>query len=292
MHIFLIFLFLITFASCEKNIDFKLNEVDKALVVEAEIENDREPRVVLTRSQSFFSTLSPELLANAFVRNADVYISNGSLNHKLKEYSFPIFPGLNGYYYGIDTDNLSTAFKGEFNTTYKLKIISEGKEYNAITTIPKLTKVPDSLFFKKAPNNPDTLNRILFMKFTDPKGLGNYIRYFTQRNNEPFLPGQNSVFSDEVIDGTTYVVQVPQGVDRNNPPEPTDGNFFRKADVVTLKFCNIDRSTYLFWNTWEFSLQSIGNPFAQPGKVLGNISNGALGSFCGYAAWYKTVTVD
>jgi hypothetical protein len=41
----------------------------------------------------------------------------------------------------------------------------------------------------------------------------------------------------------------------------------------------------------EFAYQSIGNPFASPNKVLGNVSNGALGAFCGYAAFYKTIII-
>jgi hypothetical protein len=36
----------------------------------------------------------------------------------------------------------------------------------------------------------------------------------------------------------------------------------------------------------EYNYQSIGNPFSSPTKVLGNISNGALGYFGGYAAQY------
>lgn len=289
---FFLFLTVLILSSCEKDINFKLNDVDQKLVVDAEIENEKEPRVILTRSQSFFSNISPEILANAFVRNAEVYLSNGTRTEKLKEYSFPILPGVTGYYYSIDNSDPANVFIGELDKTYNLKIISEGKEYNSTTTIPKLTKIPDSIFFKEIPNNPDILKRAMYIKFTDPKGLGNYVRYFTKKNNEPFFPGFNSVFSDEIIDGTTYIVQVPQGIDRNNPPKLPEDNFFTKGDVVTFKFCNIDRSTYLFWNTWEFSLQSIGNPFAQPGNVTGNVSNGALGNFSGYAAFYKTVVVE
>jgi hypothetical protein len=83
-------------------------------------------------------------------------------------------------------------------------------------------------------------------------------------------------------------VQLPQGIDRNDPPK-ADSNFFHRGDTVTLKFCNIDKATYTFWSTWEFAYQGIGNPFAQPNKVIGNVSNGALGGFFGYAAWYKQV---
>ena len=277
--------------SCEKDIQFNLNESANVLVVDAVIENSKAPTVVLTTSLSYFSKIEPQILAASFVHDAEVYISNGTLTHRLKEYAIPLIPGYEAFYYSIDSSSLSTAFMGELNTNYSLRIVSQGKEYTANTSIPALTLYPDSFFFKKAPMNPDTSKRAMFIKATDPRGLGNYVRYFTKKNQEPFLPGENSVYDDQVIDGTTYEVQLPPGIDRNDPPT-RDENFFLRGDTVTLKYCNITRPTYLFWSTWEFAYQSIGNPFAQPNKVLGNISNGALGAFCGYAAWYQQKVVE
>ena len=272
--------------SCEKNISFDLKESANLLVVDAEIENDKVPTVVLTKSFSYFGQIDPQLLSQSFVHNADVYISNGMLTHKLKEYSYPLVANYVAYVYSLDSSSLSTAFLGAFNTSYTLKIISEGQEYNSSVKIPPLATFPDSVYFKQAPFIPDTNKRNMYVKAHDPVGLGNYVRYFTKNGSKPFFPGQASVFSDEVIDGTTYDVAFPQGIDRNDPPK-ADSNFYKRGDTVTLKFCNIDKSVYTFWSTWEFAYQSIGNPFAQPNKVLGNISNGALGVFCGYAAWYK-----
>ena len=123
----------------------------------------------------------------------------------------------------------------------------------------------------------------------DPPGLGNYVRYYTKKNSELFLPGFNSVFNDEVVDGTTYSGQVDPGVDRNNTLPTGDDRYFSRGDTISFKLSNIDKATYTFWNTWEFNQQSIGNPFSQPGKVVGNISNGALGAFCGYASKVGTV---
>lgn len=280
--VFVCFLF-----SCEKNIDFNLKETANVLVVDAEIENGKAPTVVLTKSLSFFSEIGPSIFDSLFVHNAQVFISNGVLTHRLKEYSYSLIPGYAAFVYSIDSASLATAFTGEFNTSYNLKIISEGQEYNSSVSIPGLNTVPDSFYFKVAPQNPDTNKRILILKATDPPGLGNCVRYFTKTNRASFLPGANSVFDDQVIDGTTYEVQLPGGIDRNDPPK-ADSNFFQKGDTVTLKFCNIDRSSFSFWSTWEFAYQSIGNPFSQPNKVIGNISNGALGAFCGYASWYGT----
>ncbi|MEO5892359.1 MAG: DUF4249 domain-containing protein [Ferruginibacter sp.] len=283
-------LLLVIFSSCEKDINFNLKNSEDLLVVDANIENDRPPVVVLTKSLDFFSTLDPALLINSFVRNADVTISNGVLTHKLKEYATAVGGGITLYSYSIDSANLATAFLGEFNTSYTLNITAEGKEYTAATTIPALTKKADSLWWKTAPYSDDTNNVVLMVRSTDPPGLGNYIRYFTKKNSDAFLPGENSVFDDQVIDNTTYELQLDPGINRNNSV-PFDSNYFRRGDTVTLKLCNIDRATYTFWSTWEFAFQSIGNPFAQPNKVIGNISNGALGDFYGYAAFYKTLII-
>jgi Domain of unknown function (DUF4249) len=274
--------------SCEKDINFNLKNADDVLVVDAQIENGQAPVVFLSKSLDFFSTISPDMLANSFVRNAEVTLTNGVITHRLKEYPIPLGNGYIAYVYSNDDVNIATNIFGQFGKTYTLNIKAEGKTYSSTTTIPLLTKYPDSVWFKVAPQNPDTSLRVLMAKTTDPPGLGNYIRYFTQKNGKGFLPGPNSVFDDNVIDGTTYEIQVEPGIDRNNPT-PRDNNFFKRGDTVTLKLCNIDKATYTFWNTWEFAQQSIGNPFSQPNKVIGNVSNGALGAFCGYAAWYKTI---
>lgn len=278
--VFLLFLL----SSCEKNIDFTLDTSQPTLVVDAQIENELSPTVVLTKSVEYFSQINPQIFESSFIHDADVYISNGILTHKLKEYSIPLFPGVNTYYYGIDSAQLGTAFTGELNTTYTLRVVADGKEYLSTTKIPGLDWIPDSVYFKRPNTDLDTARRNMFVTATDPIGLGNFIRYFTKKNSGPYLPGRNSVFSDEIIEGTTYTTQVDPGIDRNNLNQEFT---FEVGDTVTLKFCNIDKATFTFWNTWEFSLQSIGNPFAQPNKVIGNISNGALGAFCGYAALYK-----
>ncbi len=279
----------ILFLSCEKNIDFDLKYAEPVLVVDAQIENGQPPTVALSKSLSFFSAISIDLLANSFVHNAEVTMSNGTITHRLKEYNVPVGNGYSIYYYGIDSTNLATAFIGEFNKQYNLTIKVDGQVYTSKTTIPALTKIFDSLWIKPPPANVDTSKRVLMVRVIDPPGLGNYVRYFTKKNRERFLPGFNSVFNDEVVDGTTYQGQVDQGVDRNLPAPTGDEKFFTRGDTISFKLSNIDKASFNFWNTWEFNQQSIGNPFSQPGKVIGNISNGALGAFCGYASKVATI---
>ena len=285
---FALIIFLMLLVGCEKNVDLNLEVATPVLVVDGQIENGNAPIIVLTKSLGYFSKISPDILANSFVRNAEVYVSNGILTHKLREYAIPLTPGYTAYFYSNDLLNPATSFLGTFNTNYTLRVIAEGKEYTSSTKILNNAFSLDSIWTRPAPQAIDTLRRLFYIKTTDVPGLGNSGRYFTKKNSEEFLAGENSVFDDQIVDGTTLSSIVPPGVDRNNRVQG-EKNLFQKGDTITMKYCNIDRKTYDFWNTWEFAFQSIGNPFAQPNKVLGNISNGALGAFSGYAVQLKTI---
>ncbi len=282
---------IVLLSACEKDINFDLKAAEPLLVVDAKIEDGEPPYVVLSKSLSFFSSINPQILEGAYVHNADVFISNGILTHKLKEYPIPLIAGFTAYVYTIDITNPITAFNGQLNKSYTLKILAEGKEYNALTNIPTNAIKLDSIWVKVAPQNDDTLKRVLYFKATDPRGFGNFGRYFTKVNSELFLPGETSAFDDQIIDGTTFTSQLPKGFYRANKPK-ADSNYFQKGDTISVKFCNIPQSAYTFWSTWEFSFQTIGNPFAQPNKVIGNITNGALGAFSGYAVQYKTIVAQ
>lgn len=276
--------------SCEKGVTFDLDETSPGIVVEATIETNQPPLVILSKSQNFFAQITPDILATSFVRNAEVYVSNGTVTHKLKEYSAPLSNGYTFYFYSIDSSNLATAFVGRTNTQYSLRIVADGKEYTASTNIPTITRRIDSLFWKQAPGGNGPHKAALMVRATDQPGFGDYIRYFTKRNRETFYPAFNSVYDDQVIDGISYEIEVERGVDRTKDL-PDDYTLFEKGDTVTLKLCQIDKATYDFWRTMEFSYGSIGNPFASPTKVLSNISNGALGYFGGYAPQFRTIII-
>ena len=212
------------FSSCEKAVEFKLDEVIPKLVVEATIENGQTPVVYLSKSQAYFSQIDLSALANSFVRNAEVYVSNGTFTHKLREFGAPVGGGYSFYYYSNDPADPATAFVGELNKQYTLRIVAEGKEYTATTTIPNTNRRIDSLFWKPAPAGNEPEKVAVMVRAYDQPGFGDYVRYFTKRNRELFYPGLNSVYDDQVIDGSSYEVQVDRGVPRNgNYP---DGYFF------------------------------------------------------------------
>jgi Domain of unknown function (DUF4249) len=284
----LVLCFMLT--ACEKNVHFDLNQNAPRLVVEATIENDQPPHVVLSQSLDYFSTIDPQQLANSFVHGADITVSGGTQTQRLKEYSVSGPGGYALYYYTVDSNQLAAAFNGQLNHAYTLNIKVANETYTANTTIPNITKVIDSVWWKRAPASADTTKVVAMVRVTDPPGFGDYVRYLTKRNREPFYPPLNSAFDDLFIDGTTYEIQVEPGIDRNAKRTDND-HYFNRGDTVTFKLSNIDKATYDFWRTMEYSYASVGNPFSTPVKVLGNISNNALGYFGGYATQYRTLII-
>jgi hypothetical protein len=86
-------------------------------------------------------------------------------------------------------------------------------------------------------------------------------------------------------------VQVERGVNRNEEIDFDTYSYFNRGDSVTVKFTNIDKATFDFWRTMEYSYSSIGNPFASPTKVISNIKGGGLGYFGGYATQYISLVI-
>ena len=286
-----LFIMGLMFSGCEKTVTFDLEDVQARPVVDAVIESGQPPIVILSGSFNYFSAISPEMLLNSFIHNAEITINDGTETQVLKEYSRNVTPEIKIYYYTSDSALGAAMMRGAFNKSYQLEIKIDGKVLTASTSIPNLSKTIDSLWWKKAPFTEDTNKVVLMSRVTDPPGYGNYIRYFTSTNHGPFFPGFTSAWDDQIIDGVTYDIEVERGVDRNAEIDMDDYSFFRRGDTITVKFTNIDKTTFDFWRTMEYSYSSIGNPFSSPTKVLGNIQGGALGYFGGYAVQYKSLIV-
>lgn len=275
------------FFSCEKDIDLKLDPSENRLVVDANIENGRPPVVFLSKSIDYFSKITPSLLSESFVHNAMLSVSDGSQNVKLIEDTIVDITGNKIFYYTTPKGSL---FLGKINTTYKLNIQVGNDLYDATTTIPEITRRVDSMWWEKLPFSEDPEASRVMIKAKDKAGLGDYIRYFTKVNSGPFLPGFTSVYDDDIIDGKTYTIPLEKGFDKNGIFVDSL-SYYKRGDTVTFKLCQIDKNTYEFWRTYEFSYQSIGNPFSSPVKIQSNISNNALGCFSGYAAQYRTLII-
>ncbi len=208
------FLLVLCLVSCEKDIDIKLDETEPRLVVDGSIENDRPPFIVLSKSLDYFGELSPAQLQASFVHDAKVTISEGTRTYQLREDSSSLGNGYLYYFYTTDISDPVNALTGKLNTDYTLTIETGGVTYTSGTRIPEITRKIDSLWSEPVKGFDDTTLVRLVIRATDKPGYGDYIRYFTKTNTQPFYPGYNSVFDDQVIDGKTYTIQVDRGLIR------------------------------------------------------------------------------
>ncbi|MBC8047165.1 MAG: DUF4249 family protein, partial [Fimbriimonadaceae bacterium] len=178
---------------------------------------------------------------------------------------------------------------GEAGKIYSLTINYNSKTYTAQTKIPELIYL-DSVYVKNQPDpDTDSLYRLYGM-ISDPDTLGNYYRYLTSQNGEPFYTGFASVTDDLFFNGQTFEFTVDRGIAPTEDYNVDTYGYFFTGDTAILKWCVIDQATYTFFTSLEFDSGTDG-PFSSATIVQTNISNGGLGIWCGYGVTYDTVYV-
>ncbi len=300
VRLIFVYALLVGLYSCEKEVDINLSESSKSLVVEGVIETGELPYVTLTRSIGFFDKI--DLSSVQYVSNAIVEVQDMITGQKiiLKEYKIDTTIDNKNYFfniYGPDLiDPVAMNYKGEINHFYKLTIQVEGKIHQAFTKIPVSTGL-DSLHIVPVVGKEDSFSSIVG-NYVDPDTFGNAVRVETQTKRfvkdgspELFFTSFNSVYDDNIINGTIVPLTVDLGYDKSRTytqKEYQTIGYVKKGDTVTIKWSAIDKNVYTFWQTLAFSAGSVGNPFASPTKIQGNVSD-ALGVWAGYGSTYYTI---
>lgn len=295
-----LFLSSLLYISCEKEVNIKLNDGEKKIVVEGVIELNEVPYVTLTRSIGFFDKInlnSVEYISNAQIKVTDI-TSSQFVN--LKEYIIDTTIGSNTFkfsVYGPDIqDPNALNFIGISGHIYKLEILESGKTYESYTQIPFNVGL-DSLWIEPVPARGDTFSSIKAI-YTDPDTFGNSVKVETKANRykkdgspELFYTSFSSVYNDDIINGTKIDLSIDLGYNKSRTytqKEYQTIGYVRKGDTVTVKWSTIDKKVFTFWETLSFSEGSVGNPFSSPVQVQGNIP-GAIGVWGGYGAKFYTL---
>lgn len=295
-----LFLSSLLYISCEKEVNIKLNDGEKKIVVEGVIELNEVPYVTLTRSIGFFDKInlnSVEYISNAQIKVTDI-TSSQFVN--LKEYIIDTTIGSNTFkfsVYGPDIqDPNALNFIGISGHIYKLEILESGKTYESYTQIPFNVGL-DSLWIEPVPGRGDTFSSIKAI-YTDPDTFGNSVKVETKANRykkdgspELFYTSFSSVYNDDIINGTKIDLSIDLGYNKSRTytqKEYQTIGYVRKGDTVTVKWSTIDKKVFTFWETLSFSEGSVGNPFSSPVQVQGNIP-GAIGVWGGYGAKFYTL---
>lgn len=289
-----VFVLMLGLISCEKEVHINLSNGASQLVVQGAIETGLPPYVILSKSIGYSPTVDLSTLANTYVHGAVVKVTDGSRSVTLREYQIDSTvqgTSYSFYVYSVDSsDPSSLFFVGQLEHFYTLDIAFEGKNYTSSVKIPN-PKPLDSLWAEKIDTVDHPNDRVVWFKYTDPDTLGNCFRYFTSTNSGPFYPWINSVFNDDIINGSTVSYRMNLGFDHSKNPDFDSVGRARAGDTVVIKWCAIDKGVYNFYNTLEYSTGTVGSPFVSPVNVKTNIVGGALGIWAGYGTTYKTIII-
>lgn len=248
------------FASCEKIIDIDLNTSSPQIVIEGNISDEPGPYTVkLSKTVNFND-------ANTYppVTGALVIISDGT---------------------GV-TDTLTETVSGSYQThsitgthgkTYTLKVIAEGKQYNAVSTMPYKVNLDSIQFNLHSEPGESEKTLAVVPLYLDPVEFGNSYRFFFSANGKEDKLYQ--VSNDNIGNGRT-----------NQQSFFSEDVKFLKGDTVKVTMLCIDVNTYIYY----YTLSQMGGggliggstPSNPPSNIFGNK---ALGIFSAYTTQTKMV---
>ncbi len=244
--------------SCQKVVSIDLNNANPQMVAEAVVTDGPGPyTVTLTKSGDYFTpSLYFPPVTHAFVTIAD----NTGVTDTLKENT----PG---------TYRTSVLHGGQ-GRTYSLRLVAEGKEYDAVSTMP--ARVPiDTLVALRARESDGDQVYNLYVFFKDPPEPGNYYR-INLRVSVPISPDsidgrRYHLYDDKLTNGNEAAVRIRMR------------NYFSPGDTVWVDLLSIDKASYDYFNTLNNILTSDRSPTSlAPANPNTNLTNGALGYFAAY----------
>lgn len=241
------------------------------LMVEGWIEDGGFPVVMLTKSLSISSDYqSVENMEEYLVRWAKVSVSDGDttvvLTGRFHHGYFPPFI--------YTTGNL----RGQSGKTYTLKVEYESFLATAAATIPKSLAV-DSFKIEKV-GNSDTLLMVTAC-FTDDMAEKNYYQFFTRKggDNRQFLASYLGSIDDAVLNGYAEI-PVYQGHSLRQAYSP----YFSIHDTVSIKFTQVDETTFHFWDEYTKSQTLSSNMFLSSSSYIHSNIQGGIGFWGAYGS--------
>jgi hypothetical protein len=258
--IFAIILTCMLLTSCEKEININLNSANPQIVIEGAVTDDTSSCFVrISKTINFSDANNYPAVSNAIVIISD---NTGGLD-TLKE----ITPGM------YKTKNIT----GQPGRTYSLKVVVEGENYFATSTMPFRTNL-DSLRFNLFGGSGDN-SYFTVPVYTDLPAIGNNYRFLLTVNG--ILDKSYIIFNDNVGNGLG-----------NQRPIFSSASKIGLGDTVKVEMRCIDLNTYTYFYTLSQIVDSGPGGGATPTNPPSNIlGNSALGYFSAYTTQKRTQVV-
>jgi hypothetical protein len=318
--IFALSLLVVLFSGCIEDYDLKRNEIEPRLVVEGLITNKQGPYYIRLTESNTGSFEPDSAYTPAPVKNAKLIISDNvnqsdtlvPVDFDIHDYTWNYYLGLYKFVYDSNHNVIDTIFltdptsftydRGFYKTqhlvgipgrTYSLKILLEGKEYDASAFMPSVPDIDSIGFVKKILEKDNSVYIIPLLYFSEPQGIKNY--YLIQLNDEvssrTFSAStlwQFSILSDEFLPPYVNGLNISQG----ETPRSVEYPIYMEGDSVYVALSSLTQNAYEFYKILLLQFKNDGGAYQpSPGSPPTNMSNGALGYFRASAVSEKRLKI-
>ena len=293
----LLYIFLLILAtSCQKEIDVKLPDYEKKVVIEGYIENGQFPIVTLSRSISYLSPLNIDtFLQKVLITDAQVLVRSNKGEKEYLTFQYTEDSPLGFAYVG-------DSIKGEYNTTYFLEVVWNGNTYQAETSILQPFAL-DSVWFSAIPEGHQDSAATLRVLMTDDGSQKNYYQFFVKvqaktLRDRYWVTSIPVAIDDASFNGQTFNFEIfranPSSLLVSTMSETEREAYyrmtFRRGDTVVFRYAAIDYPSFRYWASAGSDIAFGQNPFMNPTPIISNIrGKNVLGVWCGYASQIDTL---
>ncbi|WP_028979463.1 DUF4249 domain-containing protein [Sporocytophaga myxococcoides] len=267
MRLLAYFIISILLFSCnrEKNITVELPSYTSQPVVEFYLEPGKPFRLLLTESAGYFDP--PQVTP---IEGATVEVVHAGKVYYPTSKPFGLNP-INKKYYNYSTDE-NTVVPLDFDNDFYVSIKDKnGRIIEGRTTIMKPVVIDTISFFTDDPEKA-----AIQVKFQDNPATKDYYRIIGIQDSLDGEGKWDMVFNDDAI-------QTEQGGIGSN-------YIFFQGSKVIIQLFHINKDYYDFVTSTKNASDSNGNPFAQPSKIMSNVTGG-IGIITGFQPAQKDLIV-
>ena len=268
--------------SCQKEVTLKQLPYDAKLSIECLITPNQIPKVYLNKTVPYLTGAA--LNSTFFARNANITITSGASTISFSPDSiFNLFQCDYIYFYKGNATIIA-------NTSYKLNVLFEGKNYVAECTTNQPIVSIDNVSYVKVFKDLYGEHEGVVLQYNDPSTSGQYYRYemhrwadsTAYRTNGGKSPCLNVATIRTVeIGRTIYTDQNSNGQNSTITFEPA---YKHKADDTTyVQLQTMDKNSFDYYDQLDRQKLAQFNPFVEPSYLKPTQFKDAFGCFGAYS---------
>ena len=268
--------------SCQKEVTLKQLPYDAKLSIECLITPNQIPKVYLNKTVPYLTGAA--LNSTFFARNANITITSGASTISFSPDSiFNLFQCDYIYFYKGNATIIA-------NTSYKLNVLFEGKNYVAECTTNQPIVSIDNVSYVKVFKDLYGEHEGVVLQYNDPSTSGQYYRYEMHRwadssayrtngGKSPCLNG--ATIRTVEIGRTIYTDQNSNGQNSTITFEPA---YKHKADDTTyVQLQTMDKNSFDYYDQLDRQKLAQFNPFVEPSYLKPTQFKDAFGCFGAYS---------